>query len=84
MARNIEFNREDVLHKAMNTFWKNGYSMTSIPNLVSATKLNPGSIYSAFNSKEGLFLETLDFYGKQSLHSLREVISVSCSLKRIR
>ena len=59
MARTIEFDRNEVLENAMNTFWKNGYSMTSVPDLVSATKLNPGSIYSSFKSKEGLFLETL-------------------------
>lgn len=74
MARTVEFNRDDVLQNAMNTFWKKGYSMTSIPNLVSATKLNPGSIYAAFHSKEGLFIETLDFYGKRSLSTLQQFI----------
>lgn len=75
MARTTEFDRNDVLHNAMNTFWQKGYSMTSIPNLVSATKLNPGSIYAAFDSKEGLFLETLEYYGSRSLATLQEFIS---------
>ncbi|KAG1663443.1 Sulfate adenylyltransferase subunit 2 [Nymphon striatum] len=76
MARTVEFDRNEVLENAMNTFWQNGYSMTSIPNLVKSTKLNPGSIYAAFKSKEGLFLETLEFYGKRSseaIHIMREV-----------
>ena len=75
MARTIEFNRDDVLHSAMTIFWQKGYSLTSIPNLVTATKLNPGSIYAAFDSKEGLFLETLEFYGSRSLATLQQFIS---------
>jgi TetR/AcrR family transcriptional repressor of nem operon len=75
MARNVEFNRNEVLENAMETFWRKGYSMTSIPNLVEATKLNPGSIYAAFNSKEGLFLETLNFYGQRSLNTLQQTIA---------
>jgi len=79
MARTIEFDRNDVLEKAMNTFWQNGYSMTSIPNLVESTKLNPGSIYSAFKSKEGLFLETLEFYGQRSVAQLKHYLDESDS-----
>ena len=79
MARTIEFDRNDVLEKAMNTFWQNGYSMTSIPNLVEATKLNPGSIYSAFKSKEGLFLEALEFYGQRSVAQLKKYLDESGS-----
>ena len=74
MARTIEFNREHVLESAMQTFWQKGYSQTSIPNLVAATKLNPGSIYAAFDSKEGRFLETLEFYGNRSLESLKQFV----------
>ncbi len=79
MARTIEFDRNDVLEKAMNTFWQNGYSMTSIPNLVASTRLNPGSIYSAFKSKEGLFLETLEFYGQRSVKNLKKFMQDSGS-----
>ncbi|MEB8433584.1 TetR/AcrR family transcriptional regulator [Cocleimonas sp. KMM 6892] len=79
MARTIEFDRNEVLENAMNTFWNNGYSMTSIPNLVDSTKLNPGSIYSAFKSKEGLFLETLEFYGQNSVSQLKQYFDDSSS-----
>lgn len=79
MARTIEFNREEVLENAMHTFWQKGYSQTSIPNLVEATKLNPGSIYAAFESKEGLFLETMSFYGNRSLDNLKQHLSEAAS-----
>lgn len=62
MGRPIEFNRDDVLRKAIGIFWQKGYSATSIKNLVEATGLQPGSIYSAFGDKRGLFLAALDGY----------------------
>lgn len=79
MARTIEFDRDQVLENAMHTFWRKGYSLTSIPNLVDATSLNPGSIYAAFDSKEGLFLETLEYYGKKSLQAFQVMIAESSS-----
>lgn len=75
MARTIEFNREEVLENAMHTFWEKGYSQTSIPNLVASTKLNPGSIYAAFGSKEGLFLEAIKYYGNDSLLNLKQFLT---------
>jgi TetR/AcrR family transcriptional repressor of nem operon len=62
MARPIEFDREEVLKKAIGVFWQKGYSGTSIKNLVEATGLQPGSIYSAFGDKRGLFLAAIDGY----------------------
>ncbi|MGD9000666.1 MAG: TetR family transcriptional regulator C-terminal domain-containing protein [Granulosicoccaceae bacterium] len=66
MARPIQFEREDVLEKAMEAFWDQGYCATSIAELVEATQLKPGSLYAAFQSKEGLFLAALDHYGERS------------------
>ena len=60
MARPVEYNREEVVEKAMQTFWKKGYHATSMADLVEATGLNPGSIYAAFKSKENFFITTID------------------------
>jgi TetR/AcrR family transcriptional repressor of nem operon len=60
MARPAEFDRNDVLNKAMDVFWRTGYTATSVSDLVHATNLKPGSLYAAFNSKRGLFLEVID------------------------
>lgn len=62
MARPIEFDHEDVLRKVIEVFWQKGYSGTSIRNLVEATGLQPGSLYSAFGDKRGLFLAAIDGY----------------------
>lgn len=62
MARPIEFEREEVLRKAIGIFWQKGYNATSIKNLVEATGLQPGSLYAAFGDKRGLFLAAIDGY----------------------
>jgi len=51
----------------MNVFWSNGYHGTSLPDLLEATGLSRGSLYSAFGDKRGLFLLALDRYIEQSL-----------------
>lgn len=72
MARPAEFDRNEVLSKAMNVFWRTGYTATSISDLVNATHLQPGSLYGAFNSKRGIFLEVIDFYANRRIEYIRE------------
>ena len=75
MARPASFDREQVLGRATETFWENGYCATSISQLVEATQLQPGSLYAAFDSKQGLFMAVLDHYAQQSLARLRAVLA---------
>jgi TetR/AcrR family transcriptional repressor of nem operon len=77
MARTISFDREEILQKAMDIFWQEGYCKCSIASLVEATGLQPGSIYAAFGSKEGLFLATLAYYGQQSRDKLQNCLDTS-------
>ncbi len=74
MARPPSFDREQVLERATATFWEHGYCATSVSRLVAATRLKPGSLYAAFDSKQGLFLAALDHYAVQSLKRLRAVL----------
>lgn len=62
MPRTPEFKREDVIEAATAVFWDRGYSQTSVADLVAATGLQPGSLYGAFGSKKGIYLEVLDAY----------------------
>ena len=66
MARPAEFDRDVVLGRATQAFWDYGYCATSISRLVEATDLKPGSLYAAFDSKEGIFLAVLDHYAEQT------------------
>ncbi|MCP3665259.1 MAG: TetR/AcrR family transcriptional regulator [Gammaproteobacteria bacterium] len=75
MPRPAQFDRETVLDQATNAFWQNGYCNTSLSRLVEVTQLKPGSIYAAFDSKEGLFLAAIDHYGQHSLNQIKETLS---------
>lgn len=62
MANIAKYDREDVVHKAMTLFWRQGFSGTSTRDLQQAIDMRPGSIYAAFGSKEGLYKEALQHY----------------------
>ncbi|MCO4755527.1 MAG: TetR/AcrR family transcriptional regulator [Bacteriovoracaceae bacterium] len=69
-----KFNREEVLDRAIELFWQHGYSASSMQQVVKATGLKPGSIYLAFESKDGLFKEALERYSQKGLKKLKEEI----------
>lgn len=57
-----QYDATKVLGSATRAFWTRGYEGTSINDLVSATGLNRGSLYAAFDGKRGLFLDCLAHY----------------------
>jgi len=65
-GRPREFDPKDAIKRAMNVFWTNGYSGTSLPDLLKATRLSRGSLYAAFGDKRGLFLSALEQYIDES------------------
>jgi len=62
MGRPKNFNREEVLEKAMPVFWKHGFSYTSLQELERATGVNKSGLYSEFRDKEDLFVACLRHY----------------------
>jgi len=62
MARKKAYKEEEVVEKAMNLFWQNGYKTTSMHLLEKEMGINKFSIYSSFGDKHGLFLESLKCY----------------------
>lgn len=62
MARPRDFDEGDVVDRAMDAFWTNGYANTSPAQLAAATGIGKGSLYNAFNSKRELFDRALDRY----------------------
>ena len=62
MARRPEFDRDEVIRKAMAVFWAEGYQAASVNRLSEAMGLRPGSIYAAFENKDRLFREALSTY----------------------
>ena len=62
IGRPREFDRDAALEAAMLLFWRKGFAMTSMNDLCEAMGIRSPSLYAAFASKEGLYLEALDHY----------------------
>lgn len=56
------FDRNEVLAKATETFWRLGYEGASIADLTAAMGITPQSLYAAFTSKADLYREALAWY----------------------
>lgn len=62
MARPKEFDKDEVLTRAMLQFWRSGYSQTSMQDLVACMGIQKGSLYGTFGGKRDLFLQAFDQY----------------------
>lgn len=60
MGRKRNFNQNDIIDKMVQVFIMHGYEGTSLDDLVQATGLLRGSLYSAFGSKQGMFIASLE------------------------
>jgi AcrR family transcriptional regulator len=79
MARTASYDRDAALDAAMTLFWRKGYHATSLKDLEAALKLKPGSIYAAFNSKENLYLLSLERYFERSRQGFRNHMAGAAS-----
>lgn len=75
-----QFDREEVIDKALKLFWKNGFSASSMQQVVKTTGLKPGSIYLAFGNKEGLFREALETYAQKSIAYIQSLLDTAPSI----
>lgn len=73
MGRPKNFNRAEVLEKAMPLFWKRGFADTGLQDLEKATGVNKSGLYAEFKNKEDLFLETLKYYNET--RKTREILA---------
>ena len=62
MGRPQKFNRQDILKKAMPVFWRRGFADASLHELEVATGVNKSGLYSEFQDKEDLFVQSLQYY----------------------
>jgi TetR/AcrR family transcriptional repressor of nem operon len=69
-----QFDRNEVIDKSIQLFWKHGFSGSSIQQVVDATGLKPGSIYFSFGNKETLFREVLERYAEKSIAQIRNTL----------
>lgn len=81
MPRVKQFDENEVLEKAMNLFWKQGYSATSIQDLVENLGINRASLYATFGDKEKLFKKSLELYRKTNTEGLKEFFANQANIK---
>ena len=87
MGRNVEFNKEETVKKAMNVFWEKGYNGTSMQDLVDAMQINRSSLYNTIGDKQQLFHECVNDYANsimcQTLTLIKDETSALNALKKI-
>ena len=69
------YNTQAALKQATETFWKTGYSGTSLDSIAAATGMNPPSLYAAFGNKHAIYLQALARYWEISLAATREALA---------
>ena len=69
------YDAQAALKQATDTFWKAGYSGTSLDSIAAATGMNPPSLYAAFGNKHAIYLEALARYWEISLAATREALA---------
>ncbi|MEN2284437.1 TetR/AcrR family transcriptional regulator [Algoriphagus sp. SE2] len=74
MPRVKLFDENEVLTKAMNLFWKQGYAATSVQDLVSHLGINRASLYDTFGDKEQLFRKSFELYRKINIEGLKQFL----------
>jgi AcrR family transcriptional regulator len=70
-----------ALLRAMDAFWKSGYSGTSLDELTAATGMNRPSLYAAFGDKRSLYLKALAHYWRVVLSAMREDLAEDIPLR---
>jgi len=85
MPRRPSFDKDDLIRRARDLFWRKGWAGTSMKDLEVVLQLNPGSIYAAFGSKEALYEQAMLQYmadGTASLEALANEHGPLAALQR--
>jgi TetR/AcrR family transcriptional regulator, copper-responsive repressor len=75
------YDPQAALQRAADTFWRLGYSGTSVDNISAATGMNRPSLYAAFGDKRALYLEALAHYWQLSFASMHEALAQDLTLE---
>jgi TetR/AcrR family transcriptional regulator, transcriptional repressor for nem operon len=62
MPRPRHFDEQDVVDRAMELFWTEGYEATSVTDLTAQLGVHSGSLYRTFGDEHALFVRALGRY----------------------
>jgi TetR/AcrR family transcriptional repressor of nem operon len=85
MARQIAFDYDRALDKAMRLFWKNGYAETGVRDLLKVMQIGEGSFYNTLKSKKQLYLSCVQCYEDTVVRTrIQALVSGSTAAEGIR
>lgn len=70
MARSKEFDVDNVLGKAMNVFWQQGYEKTSMQDLVTGMGIHKRSMYDTFGDKHTLYIKAMERFADMTVSKM--------------
>ncbi|HZP85805.1 MAG TPA: TetR family transcriptional regulator [Burkholderiales bacterium] len=82
MPRTKQFDPEDVLRKAVEAFWDNGYAKTSLDTLIAEMGIARQSLYDTFGDKRALYLRALAHYRDANHAALRRLFDSGQSVRQ--
>ena len=83
MVRSKEYDRDDVLDKAVGLFWQQGYKASSVTDIVHATGLNTASMYKEFGDKDGVFEAALAHYREHVMGPRFQMLTTEPNICRL-
>ncbi|SEI38852.1 transcriptional regulator, TetR family [Dyadobacter koreensis] len=84
MARNVEFDEQLAVSKAMDVFWKKGYNGTTMRDLTEAMGINSSSLYNTIGDKHELFVRSLKHYTESRMRAaLKQLEPIKSPIKAI-
>lgn len=83
MPRKPTYDRDDLIDRARDLFWKQGWAGTSLKDLEVSLQMKPGSFYAAFGSKDALFALALEKYATDGLARLNALSEQHGPLKAL-
>jgi len=81
MGRPREFDFDDALERAIQTFWAKGYEATSIDDLCEATGLGRSSLYAAYGDKQAIYAQALERYEQNAVARIGATIANARSVR---
>ena len=69
-----QFDRDQALERALETFWEHGYRGTSMRHLLDSMQIGRQSLYDTFGGKHELFVESLTRYMDRMMEPMLELL----------
>jgi len=78
-GRPRSFEEQEVITRATDLFWRQGYEATGLTQLLQHINMARQSLYNVFGEKRGLYLKCLEYYSQMDLARLDQRLSTSQS-----